>query len=531
MSAGLAAALTSGVRPTTMPPMESPLLMGIDVGTYESKGVLVTPEGRVIASAVQPHQMHFPRAGWAEHDPEETWWGDVVQVSRALLATDGVNADQIAGVGISAIGPDVLPIDANLQPLRMGILYGIDTRAVAEIAELNELHGETTIFDACANMLSSQAVGPKMRWIAKNEPEIYRQARWFVDATTFIVARLTGRVVVDRFSAGNFHPIYDPWRQEWNEAMCEGIVETARLPELAWTAEVVGAVTPWAADQTGLRVGTPVTAGTIDAGAEALSVGVVEPGEMMLMYGSTIFIIQVTDNDQARDPRLWASPYLFPGTWCLLAGMATSGALTRWFRDHLAPDLVHAERNGGIPAYTLLAEAAAAVAPGAAGIIVLPYFSGERTPINDPLAKGVVFGLSLTHTRAEIYRAILEGMGHGIRQHVDLFTAIGAPPRSIRAVGGGTHNEAWLQAVSDISGVPQEVAPVVMGASYGDAFLAGLGVGLVESPSAIRTWQGAGRIVSPDPARRVIYDPLHEVYCTLYHATKESMHRLSGLGY
>jgi len=511
--------------------IDGPLLLGIDVGTYETKGVLVTPEGRVAAAAVRPHTLHFPRAGWAEHDPEGTWWGDVVAVTRELCAHEGVSADQIAGIGISAIGPDVLPIDANLQPLRMGILYGIDTRAVAEIAELNERHGAAEIYQSCANMLSSQAVGPKMRWIAKNEPEVYAATRWFVDATTFIVARLTGRVVVDRFSAGNFHPIYDPWRHEWNERLCDGVVGTHQLPELAWSHEVVGEVTPWAAEQTGLRAGTPVTTGTIDAGAEALSVGVVEPGEMMLMYGSTIFIIQVTDNDQARDERLWASPYLFPGTWCLLAGMATSGALTRWFRDHLAPDLVAAEEAGGEPAYTVLAREAAAVAPGSAGVVVLPYFSGERTPINDPLAKGVIFGLSLTHTRAELFRATLEGMGHGIRQHVDLFTSIGARPRTIRAVGGGTKNLAWLQAVSDISGVPQEVAPVVVGASYGDAFLAGLGVGLVESAASIRQWQGTGQTIVPDPGLRSVYDPLHEIYSGLYRATSEHMHSLSRLGY
>ena len=511
--------------------MAEQLLLGVDVGTYETKGVLVTPHGEVRATAVRPHKLLFPRAGWAEHDPEETWWGDVVHVIRELLATDGVSADQVAGVGISAIGPDVLPIDEDFNPLRMGILYGIDTRAVDEIEEMNQQHGAQNIFNSCANMLSSQAVGPKMKWIKKNEPEIYDRARWFVDATTFIVARLTGKVIVDHFSAGNFHPIYDPWKHTWNPTLCEGVVDIDRLPDLAWSHEVIGEITPKAAEITGLRAGTPVTTGTIDAGAEALSVGVVEPGEMMLMYGSTIFIIQVTDNDQAKEERLWASPYLFPGTWCLLAGMATSGALTRWFRDHLAPDLVAAEEAGGESAYSVLAREAANEKAGSEGLIVLPYFSGERTPINDPLAKGVIFGLSLTHTRAQMFRATLEGMGHGIRQHVDLFTNIGAPPKAIRAVGGGTKNAAWLQAVSDISGVPQEVAPVVVGASYGDAFLAGLGTGLVKDPDVIRVWQGQGTTVVPDPAMRAVYDPLHEIYTGLYDSTKEHMHTLSRLGY
>ena len=511
--------------------MATDLLMGIDVGTYETKGVLVTPTGGVVATEVMPHELIFPRAGWAEHDPEKTWWGDVTHVSKALLATDGVSPDQIKGVGISAIGPDVLPMDENFQPLRNGILYGVDTRAVDEIGEMNDRFGEDHVFNSCANALSSQATGPKILWIKKNEPEVYAKARWFCDATTFIVARLTGRVVVDHFSAGSHHPMYDPWKHDWNDEFLEGIVSREQLPELAWSHELAGEVTEWAAEETGLAVGTPVSVGTIDAGAEALSVGVTQPGEMMLMYGSTIFIIQVTDNDQARDERLWAAPYLFPGTWCLLAGMATSGALTRWFRDSFAAELVAAEEAGGEAAYSVLTREASEAAPGAGGVIVLPYFSGERTPINDPRAKGLIFGLSLTHTRGDLFRATLEGMGHGIKQHVDMFTEIGAPPHTIQAVGGGTKNPVWLQSVSDISGVPQKVAPLTVGASYGDALLAAIATGLVSGPEAIGDWQGEGSVVTPNPELAPTYAPLHEAYTTLYHATKEQMHALHELGY
>lgn len=511
--------------------MATDLLMGIDVGTYETKGVLVTPQGAVIATQVKPHAVIFPRAGWAEHDAEATWWGDVVNVSKALLATEGVSPDQVKGVGISAIGPDVLPMDENFNPLRNGILYGVDTRAVNEIAEMNAQFGEEYIFNACGNALSSQATGPKILWIKKNEPEIFAKARWFVDATTFIVARLTGRVVVDHFSAGSHHPTYDPWKREWNEELLEGLVESSRLPELAWSHEIAGGITEWAARETGLNEGTPVSVGTIDAGAEALSVGVTQPGEMMLMYGSTIFIIQVTDNDQAKDERLWAAPYLFPGTWCLLAGMSTSGALTRWFRDTFAAELVEAENQGGEPAYSVLTREASESAPGSAGVIVLPYFSGERTPINDPRARGTIFGLSLTHTRGDLFRATLEGIGHGIKQHVDLFTDIGAPPHTIQAVGGGTKNPVWLQSVSDISRVPQQVARLTVGASYGDALLAGIATGLVPGPEAIREWQGQGTTVLPNPATNETYMPLHTIYTELYGATKEQMHKLHDLGY
>jgi len=507
------------------------LLLGIDIGTYESKGVLTTITGEVIAQVAVPHQLLFPRAGWAEHDPELTWWGDFCTITKQLLSTPGVVAADIKGVGISAIGPDVLPIDENFNPLRMGILYGVDTRAVKEIDELNEKYGEDEIFNATANCLSSQSTGPKILWIKNNEPEVYKRARWFVDATTFIVARLTSRVVIDHFSAGCMVPMYDPWKNKWSDRFCKDFVNLEQLPEILWSHELAGRVTSKASELTGLAEGTPVSVGTIDAGAEALSVGVTKPGEMMMMYGSTIFMIQVTDNDQAREKRLWAGPYLFPGTWCLLAGMATSGSLTRWFRDQFAPELVAAEKSGGASAYAELVKEAAETKPGAEGVIVLPYFSGERTPVMDPRAKGMIFGLSLTHTRGHIFRAILEGMGHGVKQHVDLFTSIGARPKTIKSVGGGTKNSIWLQAISDISGVPQEVAPLTFGASYGDALLAGVAVGLVSSPEEIRTWQGKARIISPDEKLTETYRPLSEIYTSLYDATKNQMHKLHELDY
>ena len=229
--------------------------------------------------------------------------------------------------------------------------------------------------------------------------------------------------------------------------------------------------------------------------------------------------------------RLWANPYLFKGSWCLLAGMATSGSLTRWFRDYFAQDLIRAEETGGSSAYEMLVYEAQQTPPGAAGVIVLPYFSGERTPINDPRAKGTIFGLSLTHTRGHLFRGILEGIGHGVKQHVDLFDAIGARPTEIKAVGGGTKNKVWLEAVSDISGIPQQVAPLIIGASYGDALLAGIATGLVSGRDEIYKWQEGGRVVSPDPSKAEIYQPLSAIYTGLYNSTKELMHELHGLGY
>ncbi|MGE5509107.1 MAG: FGGY-family carbohydrate kinase [Chitinophagales bacterium] len=504
--------------------MKTGYLLGVDIGTYESKGVLATPDGRVVATQVRPHNLSIPHQGWAEHDAEAVWWGDFCALTQALLKESGIRATDILAVGCSSIGPDMLPVDEQCRPLRPAVLYGIDTRATEEIAYLEGLLGREEIYRRCGTRLSAQSVGPKILWLKRHEPELYRKAHKIVGGTTFLTARLTGRYVIDHYTCASFDPLYDPARGCWNPDFCAPIIEVERLPEITWTSEVAGTVTRAAAAETGLAEGTPVITGAIDAAAEAVSVGVVGPGQMMLMYGTTLFMIEVV-GERRTDPRLWSAPYQFPGTHALMAGMATTGALTRWFRDQFAPDLVAAEAQGGQNAYAALAEQAGRIPPGAEGLVVLPYFSGERTPINDPRARGVIFGLTLAHSRAHVYRAVLESVGYGIRHHLDVLAEAGAAPSTLVAVGGGTKNPLWLQAVTDICGCPQQVPAVTTGAAYGDAFLAGLGVGLFPGYETIREWVRDVRVIEPDPAATAAYQPYYELYRELYRRNGELMHR------
>ncbi|SMG32348.1 FGGY-family carbohydrate kinase [Dethiosulfovibrio salsuginis] len=508
--------------------MNKKCLMGVDVGTSETKGVLVDLSGAVIASASHPHELIIPRQGWAEHDPEVAWWGGLKSVIKDLLDGSGVSSDEIASFGCSTIAPCMVPMDEKGVALRNAVLYGIDTRATEEISELNSAIGEDEIFSRCGNSLSSQAVGPKILWLRKNEPQIYDKAHKIGTGSTYLVARLTGEWWIDHYTACNYVPCYDVASQGWAEDLCSSIVDIDKLPAIGWTSQIAGYVTEEAALETGLAVGTPVIVGATDAASEAVSVGVVEPGQMMLMYGSTLFMVQVTDSP-VTDTRLWSAPFLFPGTYSLMAGMATTGVLTKWFRDNCALDLVDQESRDGVSAFSRLAEMASNVSPGAEGLIVLPYFSGERTPINDPGARGTVFGLTLSHGREHIYRAILEGVGHGVRHHVDLLEAIGAAPEEFRAVGGGTKNLPWLQMVSDICGIEQLVPPVTFGASYGDAFLAGLGIGLFADHGDIKSWIGDPLKIGNDLDLKPLYDLYHKVYLDLYRSTASLMHDLGVL--
>lgn len=486
--------------------------LGIDIGTFESKGVLTDVEGRIVASAARPHKMLVPQPGWAEHRPREDWWGDFCFLSKALIAQSGIDPRDVKAVAASAIGPCMLPVDADGEPLMNGVLYGVDTRAAAEIAELTGTIGESRLLDRCGATLTSQSVGPKILWLRRHRPELFARTAKIVTSSTYIVERLTGEHVIDHYTAANFAPLYMVDEQRWSTELTDAIIDIERLPRLVWTTDIAGHVTARAAAETGLAEGTPVTAGTIDAGAEALSVGVLDPGDLLLMYGSTIFIVAVT-RERVRDPRLWYAPWFFEGLHTAQSGLATSGTLSHWFRDQFARELDPAT------AVVTLAQEAEASPPGANGVVMLPYFSGERTPIHDPAARGMIFGLDLTHTRGDLYRALFEGIAHGTRHVFETHADAGEPARNILVAGGGTRNHVWSQATSDISGLTQTVREKTIGASYGDAFIAALAVGDVQRDD-IKRWNPVVSEIRPDAGLRDLYDRQHRIFRELYPRTK-----------
>ena len=490
--------------------------LGVDIGTFETKGVLVDGDGAIVAQAALGHEMLVPQPGWAEHRPEEDWWGDFVFVTRKLLADSGVDPKAVSCVATSAIGPCMLPVDAAGAPLMNGVLYGVDTRAAAEIEELNRRIGAQVVLDRCGNALTSQSVGPKILWLRRTHPEMFDRTAKILTSTSFLVQRLTGEVVIDHYTAANFSPLYDVATQDWCFDLANDICAPEQLPRLMWSGDIAGQVSAKAAAETGLATGTPVTAGTIDAASEAVSVGVRAPGDMMLMYGSTIFIIQTT-GARVQDPALWYAPWLEAGSHASMAGLATSGTLTHWFRDQMARDLSRDE------AFGVLAGEAEGSPPGANGLLLLPYFSGERTPIHNPQAKGAFFGLNLTHDRGDMYRALIEGIAYGTRHVTETYAGAGQPPERVFAVGGGTKNALWLQATSDITGLDQVVREKTVGASYGDAFLAACATGAA-LPDDIEGWNPVARQVqaAPDP----VYERMYGLFRQLYEQTKDIAHAM-----
>ncbi len=493
--------------------MKDRYLLGVDIGTYSSKGVLAAESGEIAAACSVEHGLSLPQPGRAEHDAEQVWWRDFLSICRELLASSTVRPRQIAGVGISTISPAVVPVDETGKALRPAILYGIDTRATREIAELEALTGAR---------LSSQSASPKVLWIQRHEPEVWARTRRILCGSGFLVLRLTGQSTIDVYDATLFAPFFDPGTRTWSAELAPHVAPVHLMPRPTWTCDIAGRVTQDAARETGLAEGTPVITGTADAAAEAVSAGLSDVGDMMVMYGSSTFFILRTP--ALLEPKgFWGTRFLEEGTYAVAGGTATAGSLTRWFRDAFAPLELQAERAGGQSAYQALAGLASSSPPGSHGLIVLPYFSGERTPLHDPDAKGMVFGLTLSHTRADLYRAILESVGYSIRHNIEALAEEGCRATRILAVGGGTRNPAWMQMVSDIAGITQTVPEQQMGASYGDAFLAGVGIGMFRNVGEVSRWVRPKGTLEPDGAARAVYDRSYRIYRGLYSRNAEAM--------
>jgi len=478
--------------------------LGVDVGTGSTKGVLVDADGEVLATAVRPHTVSRPHPGHVEMDAG-VWWDEFVSIAREL-GGEGVTA-----VGVSGMGPCVALADADDEPVRPAILYGVDTRATAQIARLDDELGRGEVLQRCGSVLSTQAVGPKIAWVAEHEPEVAARARRLYMPASFLAHRLTGAYVLDHHSASQSVPLYDSRAQAWYRPWADLVAPGIELPELRWPGDVAGQVTAAAAEATGLPVGVPVITGTVDAWTEAVSVGATGVGDLMLMYGTTMFLVATTAG-RLLVPELWSTVGAFPGTRNLAGGMATSGAVTEWLRALVgSPD--HA---------TLLPEAEAS-GVGARGLLMLPYFAGERTPIADPDARGVIAGLTVEHSRGDLYRAALEATAFGVRHNVEAMRDAGADVRRVVAVGGGTKAALWPQIVSDVTGLKQHIPTVTIGASYGAAYLAAKAVGEAD----IAAWNPVHEVRTPDPAATARYDELFILYQRLYPATRDIVHALA----
>ena len=315
---------------------EQKFFMGVDVGTNSTKGILIDSDLKVISMYETSHVMKNPAPHMYEHDAEKDWWGDWCRVSKGLLSKSGISSSQICAIGTSALGADLVPVDSEGNPLRRAILYGIDSRAEAEIDELNQRCAENGM---TSQLLDTGSVAPKILWLKKHEPQIWARTYKFLTASSFITEKLTDKYVIDRYMSSTFYPLYN--NGQVHDGRYDWIAGSKQLCQVKESADIAGYITPKAAIETGLSAGTPVLTGTDDSGAEAVSVGVTCPGQMMIQLGSSMYLTLGTDGIN-NDTCLHSEEFLVPNLYCLSGATNTFGSLTKWCLDNLYPDYLSA---------------------------------------------------------------------------------------------------------------------------------------------------------------------------------------------
>jgi len=505
-------------------------ILGIDIGTQGNKGVILDENLELIAKAYMEHDYYQPYPNWYEHDAEKIWWGGFKKIVEKLLQQINFSSSKIIGVGYSGLSPCFLQIDKEDKPLRNAILYGIDTRAEKEIKEIIGLLGKEQILNKNKQPITTQTVGPKILWYKKNEPEKFNQTARFFTTTSYIAYKLTGEYILDYTQASQFGPFYNFNTNSWDKKMCDLFkIPYEWFPPLKNSIDIAGTITAKAALETGLAEGTPVISGIADAFADIFSTGGVGKGELTLIYGTTGIIVINTDQCPVMK-NLWILPHpITKNEYVVAGGTVATGALTKWYRNNFGAVEEIMQERIGINAYDLLLKQAENISVGSNGLIVLPYFSGERTPINDPLARGLILGLTVYHNRAHIYRALLEGTAYSFQHHLDIFKQNNFPVSRVIACGGGTKGNLWPQIVSDVIGYDQFIPNSSLGAEIGSAYIAAIAIGLVTDLNSIKKFikkKNPKRIKS-DPEKHKIYREYYQLYRSIYNNIKEDMHKLA----
>ena len=506
-------------------------LLGVDIGTQGIKGVLLNEKLKIVNKAYIEHNYIQPKTNWFEHDAEETWWKGFKAIIQKLFTHISFSPQEIIGIGCSGVSPCMLPVDSRDKPLRNAILYGIDTRAQKEIREITQRLGEKKLLEINKQPLTTQSVGPKILWYKKNEPEKFKKTKKIFTTTNYIVYKLTGNYILDHSQAAFFSPFYNFKKQYWDKEICELFdISLNIFPKLKNVQDIAGRVSQMAAEETGLIKGTPVIIGTADGLAEIISTGCFKPGEVTLIYGTT-GIISIITNKIPAIKGLWILPhFILPDLYLVVGGTATSAALTKWFRDNFGEVEKIMQKRIKVNAYNLLIQQAEKIAPGSKGLITLPYFSGERTPINDPLARGVIMGLTLSHSRAHIYRALLEGTAYSFQHHFDIFKQHNLEVSKVIAGGGGTKSALWVQIVSDVIGYNQFVSNTTIGAEMGMAYIAAKAVGLFDDYSSLVIAAGGKdtwKRIEFNQKNHEMYREYYKIYRSLYKNIKNDMHTLA----
>lgn len=493
------------------------LLLGIDLSTTGAKALLIDDEGRVVSSATTPLTLSTPHPLWSEQEPEE-WWSATTTSIRQALTSANASGDNVAAIGLTGQMHGLVLLDEQGRVLRPAILWN-DQRCGVECDEIRARVGREQLVQITGNDALTGFTAPKILWVEKNEPEIYRRVRHVLLPKDYIRYKLTGALAMDK-ADGSGTMLFDLRKRTWSSEILNALnISPDWLPPTFEGHEITGEVID---ESTGLRRGTPVVAGGGDQAAQATGVGVVRPGMMAVTLGTSGVVFAATESPLIEPHgRLHAFCHAVPDRWHLMGVMLSAAGSLQWYRDKLACD-----RD-----FEQLVSEAAQIPAGSEGLIFLPYLSGERTPHPDPLARGAWIGLTMRHTQAHLTRAVLEGVGFGLKDIFELMRGAGLGPiEQVRLSGGGAKSSLWRQILADILEAELVSVNTTEGAAFGAALLAGVAAGIWNNvdTACAQTVFVKDRI-SPNQDTANIYQSLHEQYQKLYPVLRPAFHALAKL--
>jgi xylulokinase len=492
-------------------------LLGIDVGTGGTRAIVVDDGGRIVGAATAEHvPFASPQTGWAEQDPRD-WWRATCAAVPAALAKAGVAGDAITAVGFSGQMHGSVLLDDADEVIRPALIW-CDQRTDAQCRWITERLGSERLIQLTSNPALTGFTLPKLLWVREHEAAAWDRVRAVLLPKDYVRFRLTGDRATDVADASGTL-LFDVAGRKWSAEMLDACdIPASLLPRAYESPEVTGSVTAEGAAATGLREGTPVVAGGGDQAAGAVGMGIVSVGAVSATIGTSGVVFAATDRP-SLDPsgRVHTFCHAVPGTWHIMGVTQGAGLSLRWFRDQLWSGAA----RGGDP-YDHMVEEAAGVPAGADGVLWAPYLMGERTPHLDPNARAALLGLSASHTRAYVVRAILEGVAFSLKDSFSIFEELRVPVDFVRLGGGGARSPLWRQIQADVYGHPVEIVEAEEGAAYGAALLAGVGGAVWKSvEDACRRVVRVSKRIAPDPATSAVLARQYARFRAIYPAMKE----------
>lgn len=502
-------------------------MLGIDIGTSACKIAVFRKDGTVVEKESGDYAVYYPKKGWAEQDPEE-WWTAVCRAIQRIFERGIVKASDIACIGIDGQSWSAIPVDREGKVLARTPIW-FDMRAADICRELEERIGKERIFSVAGNPLSPSYTTAKILWYRKNRPDVFAHTDKILQSNSFLAFRLTGKTSQDLSQGYGLH-CFCMKTGTWDYSLAEEIgIPDVFLPEIVSCSSVLGTVTKKAAGKTGLLEGTPVVPGGLDAACGTLGAGVTMQGETQEQGGQAGGMSICMDEPKA-DPSLILGFHVVPGKWLLQGGTTGGGGVMRWLEREFGDYERLQEKETGKSPLIRFNELAEKITPGSDGLVFLPYMAGERSPIWDPEARGVYFGLDFSKTKGHMIRSAMEGVAFALKHNLDTAEAAGAKVGELRAMGGSANSVLWTQIKADVTGKPIAVPFSDTATTLGAAILAGVGVGIYpDCTEAVRQTVKVTRRHEPDMENHARYEEVYQIYLELYRDLKGLMRKAGGL--